>query len=69
MDRFWRELGLDPLGAQVLRPTATVPLPADSAQAATSGLARRLEGLAKLHADGVLTDDEFAAAKRRLLET
>ena len=46
VDRFWRELGLDALGTQVLRPTATVPPPADSAQAATSGLARRLEGLA-----------------------
>jgi hypothetical protein len=31
-------------------------------------LADRLAGLARLHADGVLTDDEFAAAKRRLLE-
>ena len=28
-------------------------------------LTDRLTGLAKLHADGVLTDDEFAAAKRR----
>ena len=38
-------------------------------QAAATALARRLEGLGKLHADGVLTDEEFAAAKRRLLET
>lgn len=69
VDRFWRDLGVDPLGAQVLRPTATVPPPEDAARAATAGLAQRLEGLGKLHADGVLTDDEFAAAKRRLLES
>ena len=46
-----------------------VPPPADPTQAAATALARRLEGLGKLHADGVLTDEEFAAAKRRLLET
>jgi hypothetical protein len=28
----------------------------------------RLERLAKLHADGALTDEEFAEQKRRLLE-
>jgi len=32
-------------------------------------LTDRLQGLAKLHADGILTDEEFAAAKQRLLET
>lgn len=30
--------------------------------------AERLTQLAKLHADGALTDDEFAAAKRRILD-
>src|SRR6478609_5921305 len=69
VDRFWRELGVDPVGTQVLRPAEAVPPPVNPARAATSGLAQRLEGLGKLHADGVLTDDEFAAAKRRLLET
>ena len=33
-----------------------------------ASLSDRLQGLAKLHADGVLTDEEFAAAKRRLLD-
>ncbi len=28
----------------------------------------RLRGLAKLHTDGILTDEEFAAAKRRVLD-
>ena len=69
VDQFWRELGIDPSGAQVLRSASTVPPPVDSAAAATSALAKRLEGLGKLHAEGVLTDEEFAAAKRRLLET
>ncbi len=45
--------------------------PASAARPAAGGspsLAEELDGLAKLHADGVLTDDEFAAAKKRLLE-
>ena len=69
VDQFWRELGVDPSGAQVLRSASTVPPSVDPTQAAATALARRLEGLGKLHADGVLTDEEFAAAKRRLLET
>jgi uncharacterized protein YbaR (Trm112 family) len=69
VDQFWRELGVDPSGAQVLRSASTVPPPADPTQVAPTALARRLEGLGKLHAEGVLTDEEFAAAKRRLLET
>jgi hypothetical protein len=32
-----------------------------------TGLVDEIERLAKLHANGVLTDDEFAAAKARLL--
>ena len=31
-------------------------------------LADRLASLARLHAEGILTDDEFGAAKRHLLE-
>jgi uncharacterized protein YbaR (Trm112 family) len=37
------------------------------AEPGSAPLAEQLEGLAKLHADGVLTDEEFGAAKRRLL--
>jgi hypothetical protein len=65
VDQFWREFGVDPSGDQVLHPTSTVPAPAS----ATSSLAERLEGLAKLHATGILTDEEFASAKRSLLGT
>ena len=41
--------------------------PAPSAPVADSGPADELERLAKLHADGILSDDEFAQAKARVL--
>jgi hypothetical protein len=68
VEQFWRELGIDPTGAQVLHPSPTLPEPMEAGEAGSTSLATRLEGLGKLHADGVLTDEEFAAAKRRLLE-
>jgi uncharacterized protein YbaR (Trm112 family) len=47
---------------------APVPRPAVSpVSPRTASLDDRLRELAKLHADGILTDDEFAAAKRRVL--
>ena len=66
--QFWRELGVDASGAQILHPTSAVP-PGAGADADQATLSGRLQGLAKLHAAGALTDEEFAAAKRRLLET
>jgi len=69
VEQFWRELGVDASGAQILHPTSAVPPPrAASIQAATPSLAGRLEALGKLHTAGTLTDEEFAAAKQRLLE-
>ena len=65
VDTFWRGMGVTPSGQQMLQPAQTIPEPA--APEATPSLAEQLEGLATLHADGVLTNDEFAAAKRRLL--
>ena len=56
-EAFWRLMG-------VARPTPE-PVRAPPAEAL---LADRLAGLARLHAGGVLTDDEFSAAKHRLLE-
>jgi Short C-terminal domain len=73
VEHFWRTLGVGPSGTQVVRPAPTVPPPATvpahpaSAPQATPALRDRLEDLARLHADGVLTDEEFAAAKRRIL--
>ena len=79
VERFWRALGVAPSGDQVVRPAPTIPppratergVPATSAVPAPTtavSLTDRLQGLAKLHADGILTDEEFAAAKRRILE-
>ena len=79
VEHFWRALGVAPSGHQVVRPAQTIPpprapergVPAPSRAPASppaASLADRLQGLAKLHADGILTDEEFAAAKRRLLE-
>ena len=76
VEQFWRALGVAPSGQQVVHPAPTAPpsgttaaRPAAVAAPGTPSLSEQLEGLAKLHADGVLTDDEFAAAKRRLLGT
>ncbi len=58
-------------------PTSAAPRPVAAAapQAAAaapvapdSSLDDRLRAMAKLHADGILTDEEFAAAKRQILE-
>ena len=75
VERFWRMLGVAPSGAQVVRPSQPVqpsptPLPAATTTPPPpvgAALEDRLRGLARLHANGALTDEEFAAAKRRLL--
>ena len=78
---FWRTMGVAPSGQQVVQPARTIPpsqpspvAPAEAASGATGpspdegpSLAEQLEGLAELHDDGTLTDDEFAAAKARLI--
>jgi uncharacterized protein YbaR (Trm112 family) len=65
VERFWAGLGMAPSGQQVLQPAATIPPRATPET--TPSLAAQLDDLGRLHADGVLTDEEFAAAKRRLL--
>jgi len=74
VDQFWRGIGVNPTGQQVLQPAATIPPPAPTAQinaappgSAAPSVAERLESLGKLHSTGVLTDEEFTAAKKRLL--
>ncbi len=77
VERFWRALGVAPSGAQLVRPSPTVPPPrapgpglsTTSPASAPTGAAleERLRGLARLHAAGNLSDEEFAAAKRHLL--
>ncbi len=54
----------------VLPPAAALPPATVEASALPSepSITDRLMGLAKLHAQGILTDEEFAAAKQRVLE-
>lgn len=60
--------GPQPLGAGAAAPTRALPAgAAPPTSAGTPTLAQQLKGLGKLHADGVLTDAEFAAAKARLI--
>ena len=76
VEQFWRTLGVGPSGHQVVHAAPTIPSPATVAaqpanalaSPAVQSLSDRLVGLAKLHADGILTDDEFAAAKRKILQ-
>ena len=72
-ERFWAKFGIAPSGEQVVRPapqSAVPPAPAVSPDAPPGpSLSAQLEGLSQLHADGVLTQDEFEAAKKRVLET
>ncbi len=82
VERFWRQLGLNPAGQQVLTPaqpgapaparSATpvrpaAPAPPPAADDQTSWVAH-LHQLAQLHEQGVLSDAAYAAAKRRILE-
>lgn len=67
-DAFWQAMGV---GSQAgAPPTGRVagPTPEPGGPPVAAPLAERLAGLARLHRDGILTDDEFDAAKHRLLE-
>jgi hypothetical protein len=55
-----------PAGGPDLRAAETIPPPATARP--EPSLAEQLDDLGRLHAAGVLTDDEFASAKRRLLD-
>jgi len=78
VDEFWQRVGVAPSGQQVVRAAAAIPPPREAPPPAVASPAPAapspspspydaLEGYARLHADGVLTDEEFAALKRRLL--
>jgi Short C-terminal domain len=48
--------------------TGSALAPGQTAPASAPDVAARLEQLAQLYADGALSDDEFAAAKARVLD-
>jgi hypothetical protein len=82
-ERFWRQLGVNPAGQQLVtpgspgaaaaRPAVPVKSPAPvqpapvAAEDQPSWLSQ-LRELAQLHDQGVLSDAAFAAAKQRILE-
>ena len=82
VERFWRQLGVNPAGQQVSTPAspgAPVPVqPATSVRSAApapppapddqASWVSHLHQLAQLHDQGVLSDAAYAAAKRRILE-
>lgn len=72
VDQFWGFLGVNPNGQRVLGTPTTVPAPSSSAAPAGGAegpnLAEQLKSLGELRDQGALTEQEFAAAKKRLLE-
>ena len=70
IDAFWRSMGIasgDAGDARRGRRRRRAPA-AVQPSSGEAPLADRLASLGRLHADGILTDDEFDAAKRQLLE-
>ena len=62
---FWRQLGVAPGGEQVLQASAANAMRGSGGE---GELVEKLTSLDRLHQAGELTDDEFTAAKRHLLE-
>ena len=67
VEQFWADMGVAPSGQQVLRQSPSIPPPATPET--IHSLADQLDDLGRLHADGILTDEEFTAAKQKLLGT
>jgi hypothetical protein len=81
-EQFWRQLGVNPAGQQSPAPAtpaaparpaarAAAPAPPPAAPLAADDQApwiSQLHKLAQLHDQGVLSDDAYTAAKRRILQ-
>jgi len=70
--KFWAQMGTDASGRQVLQAAPTIPAPVTVGPDAASGagapsIAEQVGRLGELKAAGVLTEEEFAAAKAKLL--
>ena len=65
IDAFWQSMGI---AVSAGTPAAGGARAAVQPSSGEAPLADRLASLGRLHADGILTDDEFDAAKRQLLE-
>jgi phospholipase/lecithinase/hemolysin len=69
-DQQYQDSAQDQRISDLEQQQATVPAPRDSGeQTAAPSMADQVNQLADLHKQGVLTDDEFAAAKAKLLGT
>lgn len=70
VDQFWAAMGISASGAPAGSATgiASAAGPASAAPPSPPTMSERLQNLGKLHAEGVLTDEEFTAAKRHVLE-
>jgi len=80
VERFWRRLGVNPAPAAPARPAAPPPAPAPASAGAgppapptpaagdQATWITQLRQLAQLHEQGVLSDAEYEAAKRHVLE-
>lgn len=68
-DQQYQDAAQDQRISDLEQQQATVPAPRDSGEQAVPSMADQLNQLADLHQQGVLSDDEFAAAKAKLLGT
>jgi hypothetical protein len=64
----WSRQGYDPYGGYAPEPEAAPPPPAAAPAPAVDPI-EQLQKLATLHEQGVLTDEEFAVQKAKLLST
>jgi hypothetical protein len=68
-DQQYQDAAQDQRISDLEQQQAAVPAPRDPGGQPAPSMAGQLNQLADLHSQGVLTDDEFAAAKAKLLGT
>ncbi len=67
-DQAYQQGAADAQAQQQQQYAPPPPPPAPAAAAPAPDLTAKLQELAQLHQSGVLTDEEFAAAKKKLIE-